>query len=151
MPLTLRHELFAPTPAAHTLLVAFYSRILRFAIREQKPDYTYMARDGVYIGILTSPLSPPIANLGATAVNALRRPPCGVEFVLETDDVDGEWAFVAARRAEWAQQFPGAAGWGDEWEAVVERPWGLRDFRVLDPEGYYVRITGRAREGAGVV
>jgi len=25
-----------------------------------------------------------------------------------------------------------------------DRPWGLRDFRLLDPSGYYWRITGRA-------
>ena len=23
-------------------------------------------------------------------------------------------------------------------------PWGLKDFRILDPAGYYLRITGRA-------
>jgi uncharacterized protein (DUF2252 family) len=28
---------------------------------------------------------------------------------------------------------------------IQDRPWGLRDFRVLDPAGYYLRITGRGR------
>jgi lactoylglutathione lyase len=27
---------------------------------------------------------------------------------------------------------------------AAARPWGLRDFRLLDPSGYYWRITGRA-------
>ena len=25
--------------------------------------------------------------------------------------------------------------------AMQDRPWGLRDFRVADPDGYYLRIT----------
>jgi hypothetical protein len=29
-------------------------------------------------------------------------------------------------------------------EDLQERPWGLTDFRILDPAGYYLRITGRA-------
>ena len=30
-------------------------------------------------------------------------------------------------------------------EDIVRRPWGLQDFRVIDPDGYYLRITHRAR------
>jgi lactoylglutathione lyase len=26
-------------------------------------------------------------------------------------------------------------------EPLSDRPWGLRDFRVTDPDGYYLRIT----------
>lgn len=26
-------------------------------------------------------------------------------------------------------------------EALSDRPWGLLDFRVADPDGYYVRVT----------
>jgi catechol 2,3-dioxygenase-like lactoylglutathione lyase family enzyme len=29
-------------------------------------------------------------------------------------------------------------------EDLAGRPWGLRDFRLLDPSGYYWRVTGRA-------
>jgi hypothetical protein len=29
-------------------------------------------------------------------------------------------------------------------EVLADRPWGLRDFRLLDPSGYYWRITSRA-------
>ena len=28
---------------------------------------------------------------------------------------------------------------------LQDRPWGLKDFRILDPAGYYLRITDRAR------
>ncbi len=26
-------------------------------------------------------------------------------------------------------------------EDLVERPWGIRDFRIIDPFGYYIRIS----------
>jgi lactoylglutathione lyase len=26
---------------------------------------------------------------------------------------------------------------------IADRPWGVRDFRLLDPDGYYLRITER--------
>ena len=60
-----------------------------------------------------------------------RRPVVGVELVLEVDDLEADRARVAA------------AGRPIE-EDVSDRPWGLRDFRVLDPSGYYWRITNRA-------
>jgi uncharacterized glyoxalase superfamily protein PhnB len=59
-----------------------------------------------------------------------RRPPAGVELVLEVDDLQAERRRVAA------------AGWPVT-EDVTLRPWGLRDFRLLDPDGYYWRLTTR--------
>ena len=52
----------------------------------------------------------------------------GVEIVLEIPDVDA--AAEAAVEAGYRLAEP-----------VRERPWGLRDFRVVDPDGYYLRIT----------
>ena len=60
-----------------------------------------------------------------------RRPPVGVEVVLEVDDVEDELERVRA------------GGW-DIAEGLGKRPWGLLDFRILDPSGYYLRITNRA-------
>ncbi len=50
--------------------------------------------------------------------------------MLEVDDLDEEHARVTA------------AGWPLA-EDLTGRPWGLRDFRLLDPSGYYWRITTR--------
>jgi catechol 2,3-dioxygenase-like lactoylglutathione lyase family enzyme len=60
-----------------------------------------------------------------------RRPPAGVELVLEVDDVAAERDRVVA------------AGWPLD-DDLRDQSWGLRDFRVLDPDGYYLRITNRA-------
>ena len=63
---------------------------------------------------------------------AQRRPPTGVEIVLEVDYLHAERDRIRH------------AGWPIE-EDIVRRPWGLQDFRVIDPDGYYLRITHRAR------
>ena len=48
--------------------------------------------------------------------------------MLEVDDLETERARILS------------AGWTPE-EGIIERPWGLRDFRLLDPDDYYWRIT----------
>jgi len=60
-----------------------------------------------------------------------RRPPVGVDLVREVDDVDDELERVRMSRWPIAEQ-------------LRERPWGLRDFRLIDPSGYYLRFTNRA-------
>jgi uncharacterized glyoxalase superfamily protein PhnB len=54
----------------------------------------------------------------------------GIEMVLEVDDVE-----AAYRRAQNA---------GVEIERPLgRRAWGLVDFRLLDPDGRYIRVTAR--------
>ena len=55
----------------------------------------------------------------------------GVEIVVEVDDVDA--AFARAREA--------AVIHGGQIEPLAARPWGLTDFRLIDPDGYYIRVT----------
>lgn len=55
----------------------------------------------------------------------------GLEIVIEVDDVDLAHAHAAPR----------AARCGGRAEPVADQPWGLRDFRLVDPDGYYLRIT----------
>lgn len=53
--------------------------------------------------------------------------PCGVglEIVIEVDDVDLAHATAA----------PHAERCGGGVEPLAQRPWGLRDFRLIDPDG----------------
>ncbi|MBB2823379.1 UNVERIFIED_ORG: putative glyoxalase superfamily protein PhnB [Rhizobium esperanzae] len=53
----------------------------------------------------------------------------GIEIVLSVADVDG-----AYRRAK-------ESGW--PLSALAQQPWGLRDFRLSDPDAYYIRVSGR--------
>ena len=55
----------------------------------------------------------------------------GVEIVIEVDDVDRYYALATS----WAARH------GGDVEPVADQPWGLRDFRIIDPDGYYVRVT----------
>ena len=58
-------------------------------------------------------------------------------LVLRVDDVEDERDRVVA------------AGWPLH-EELQDRPWRLKDFRILDPAGYYLRITTTAGHGRRV-
>ncbi len=122
MPVQLRFEVF---PADLEATRDFYTRVLGFVVmryqHEPPGPYLAMQRDEVRVGA---------APRDELANRAERRPPTGAELVLEVDDVHAEHDRVCA------------AGWPVE-EALQTRPWGLVDFRLLDPSGYYLRITGR--------
>jgi lactoylglutathione lyase len=120
VPASLRVEIF---PADLDRAVDFYVRVLRFTLeRDERPDgYVALRRGDVRLGAARRP--------GPKEPGA-RRPPVGAELVLEVDDVEAEVARVIS------------AGWPLE-EPLTRRPWGLLDARLLDPEGYYWRLTSR--------
>lgn len=118
MPITARFEIFTDDLDA---TAAFYPAVLKFSMvgDDREDGYLAMRRGEVQIGAAYRP---------GPHERSSRRPPTGVEIVIEVDDLDDEYARVTA------------AGWPIE-EGLVLRPWGLRDFRLLDPSGYYLRIT----------
>lgn len=126
---SLRFEVFVADLEA---TVDCYVRVLGFAVakddRGGTPPYVALRRDAVHVGAVESE-----AQVSAER----RRPPTGVELVLEVDDLAGEAARIAA------------AGWPLE-EGLTRRPWGLVDLRLLDPDGHYLRITGRAGDDGGL-
>ena len=121
--MTARFEVFSADLAASA---DFYVRVLGCALvrdeRASATPYLSLVRDDVRIGVAARP-----EPLDRSA----RRPPVGLEVVLEADDLAAERARVAS------------AGW-PVLEEITRRPWGLRDFRLLDPDGYLLRITERA-------
>ena len=125
MDMTLRFEIF---PQDLDTVVDFYVRVLGFRVTKDERDdpeaYVAMQRGSVQVGALQRELS-------GSPVD--RCPPTGVELVLEVDEVAAERNRVVA------------AGWPLEQDLQL-RPWGLTDFRILDPAGYYLRITDRARQ-----
>ncbi|WP_245632877.1 VOC family protein [Alicyclobacillus kakegawensis] len=124
--MTSRIELFVQNVAASA---DFYVRVLGFSSSEkQTAEYTVVRSGGVQIGLGA------LANLPQDHPLQLRHPNerkgIGVEIVIEVDDVD---AFYEKVRS---------SGYPIQ-EALTVRPWGLKDFRLQDPDGYYLRITSR--------
>jgi lactoylglutathione lyase len=128
VPTGLRVEVFV---ADLDRAVDFYARVLGFALARRDPGgadgtrpYASLARGAVAVGALE------VGDRAAGVAPALRRPWTGVELVLEVDDVGA------------ARDHAVGSGWPLE-EDLVARPWGLTDFRLLDPDGYYWRVTHR--------
>ncbi|WP_435200866.1 VOC family protein [Janibacter sp. GS2] len=116
---TLRIEIF---PCDIDRAVAFYAA-LGFELvgrKEGPPRYASVRRDEVRIGMVQSPRHP----------SEQRAVPIGTEIVIAVDDVRAERDRVVAAGVELA-------------EDLRDREWGLTDFRVHDPDGYYLRVTDR--------
>jgi uncharacterized glyoxalase superfamily protein PhnB len=54
----------------------------------------------------------------------------GVEIVLEVDDIQLIYNKVKKANVEIESE-------------LKKRPWGLKDFRLVDPNGYYIRVTSK--------
>ena len=123
--MSLRLELFARD---HKALAEFYCRILNFKRSSEERDYIAVQNGGVTLGL------GPQQKLSSThyfSPDALQGPKgAGVEIVLEVDDIDAAYHRVVDQ--SYPIQTP-----------LKERPWGTRDFRIVDPEGYFLRITSR--------
>lgn len=104
-------------------LLDFYVRVLGFEVDDHDPgaDYVAARRGALQVGCCRRADAPRRVED--------RRPPLGPEIVLRVRDVEAELARVVA------------AGWplADE---LQERPWGMTDFRLFDPTGLYIRVTG---------
>ncbi|MGH3293879.1 MAG: hypothetical protein ACRDP7_18935, partial [Trebonia sp.] len=94
--------------------------------RHEDPPYAAVRRDMVRVGAVCS-WEPVDRNARAL--------PAGVELVLDCEDVAGERDRVIS------------AGWPLDAD-LTERPWGLLDFRLCDPDGYYPRVTNRRASAA---
>jgi catechol 2,3-dioxygenase-like lactoylglutathione lyase family enzyme len=121
---SLRLEIFVRDIEQST---TFYERVLGFTRRHSSPGYAGVARGSATIGIgrlADLPSDHPLRSGDSERLGL------GVEMVLEVDDVEG--AFAAAKAVGHPIASP-----------LQDRPWGLRDFRLIDPDGYYIRITDR--------
>lgn len=123
----LRLELFALDMEAS---IAFYTRVLAFELVRHEPgDYANLRLGGVVSGIGPVAKLPEEGGYFSRDIATLRRG-LGVEIVLEVGDVEG----CHERVADSGHPIL---------EPLRERPWGLRDFRISDPDGYYLRVTSR--------
>lgn len=104
----------------------FYTRILGFEEVSYRPDgYSVYRLGTIQIALQAQSQLPddhPLKPQGQ------ERPGLGIEIVLEVDDLDAAYAQVL--RGNWPIAAP-----------LAQRPWGSRDFRLVDPDGYYLRIN----------
>lgn len=115
---TLRIEVF---PADVDTSVAFYEGLgFELVGRKVDPAYASIRRDEVRIGMLQAQPHPP----------EQRAVPIGTEIVIAVDNIRAERDRAVAAGVDLA-------------EDLQDRPWGLTDFRVSDPDGYYLRFTDR--------
>jgi lactoylglutathione lyase len=124
----LRMELFVDDMDAS---VAFYTQLLGFEVTRRAEEYASLRRGLVVLGL------GPVAKLpdhgdgpGFTRQRLRGGKGAGVEIVLELDDADQVSALYERCRSHGALVEP-----------LQLRPWGLRDFRLSDPDGYYLRVT----------
>ncbi|RWX19116.1 glyoxalase [Rhizobium hidalgonense] len=120
----LRLEPFVETPERS---LDFYRRVLGFEIQgPANADYTLLTNDDAVIAINR--------RIALSSDHPLRietgeKVGLGVEIVLSVTDIEG--AYRTAKESGWPLT------------DLALQPWGLRDFRLIDPGGYYVRVTSR--------
>lgn len=107
----------------------FYTQVLGFERLKAEAEYVPVRSGSVLIGLSQA------AALGRKhyfnpEIQTSRRG-LGTEIVLEVDDVQALFAKVNAADRQRILS------------PVRKQPWGLSDFRVADPDGYYLRITSR--------
>ena len=108
--------------------IAFYAGI-GFAVERREHDYASLRWGDVVLGLGPIAKLPPSGpGPGFTQERLANDRGAGVEIVLEVPDLDVAHAAVRAAGHELAEE-------------PADQPWGLRDFRLTDPDGYYLRIT----------
>lgn len=119
MTATLRIELF---PGDIECSLAFYERMgfTTSGPDQASPRYGTARLGDVRIGLAeATPIDP-----------AMRAYPMMTEIVIEVDDIHGFHKALVEAGIELREE-------------LRERPWGLIDVRVVDPDGYYLRFTDR--------
>ena len=119
----LRVELFV---ADLELSTRFYRDVLGFTVVRSDAGYRSLVRGTMVLG------------LGPKTDDPRRDPSArgaGVELVLE---LDGGPASGDALHRDVVEAGASVAA------APADQPWGLRDFRLEDPDGYYLRVTHAA-------
>ena len=110
--------------------IAFYTSVLRFAVQRREDHYASLLSGSFYLGLgLLDDLAANNRHY-FTGAKLSRDRGVGVEIVLEVDDVQAAFKHVQAS--------------GHPIESLLQvQNWGLTDFRIADPDGYYLRITSR--------
>lgn len=124
--MSLRIELFVTDMPKS---IDFYTNVLGFERMEGEPDYVPVRSGSVLVALGPAAGLPKKHHFNPEVQNSRRG--LGVEIVLEVDDVKTFFEKVKA------------SGYKGIVSPLQKRSWGATDFRVTDPDGYYLRITSR--------
>ncbi len=124
--MTLRLELFV-TDMENS--IDFYTNVLGFERLNGQPNYVPVRSGSVEIGLGPAAALPEMHHFNPDVKTSRRG--LGTEIVLEVDDVESFFKKVKAK------------GYQGILSPLRKRSWGLSDFRIADPDGYYLRITSR--------
>ena len=105
---------------------AFYTETFEFKELANNPGYILLKRNDLVLGLKTDELlwhPDPREHPDAALVRGV-----GIELVLEISDI-GQFHARMQKAGVTIH------------EPLKEQPWGASDFRMLDPDGYYWRIT----------
>lgn len=106
--------------------IAFYEG-LGFRVAKRWRDWLILERDGVKLTLQGD--SHAVAGPHYFTPHIGRRPRgTGVEIVVQVDDVDALYETAQAQGLEVVKP-------------IEDREWGARDFRLADPDGYFIRLT----------
>ncbi|MGO7802968.1 VOC family protein [Rhizobium ruizarguesonis] len=117
-------ELFVESPEKS---IDFYRRVLGFEVQgSASTEYTMLKNGDAVVAINSRSV---LSTDHPLRIASGQRVGLGVEIVLKAGDVED--AYRAAKESGWPVS------------DLALQPWGLRDFRLVDPDGYYVRVTSR--------
>jgi catechol 2,3-dioxygenase-like lactoylglutathione lyase family enzyme len=123
--MTLRLELFVEHLEES---IEFYHRALGFEpVAQREGGYTVLRRDAVQLDLQPQDH---LSDGHPAKPGPRERVGLGIEIVLEVDDVEAAYRQVQTMDVELERP-------------LGQRAWGLVDFRLLDPDGRYVRVTAR--------
>ncbi|MEU4623590.1 VOC family protein [Actinoplanes sp. NPDC023801] len=124
----LRIELFVDDLDA---TIGFYTEMLGFQVERRTDGYAALRHGRVVLGFgAASDLTARDESGPGPAWQGARVNGAGVEIVLELDDLDD----VTTLYEHCRPRMPAI-------ERLRLQPWGLHDFRLRDPDGYYLRVT----------
>ena len=104
----------------------FYTRVLGFTITRQKDDgFTELNRGAATLALNSRTILTPDHPARPGPNERIGK---GVEIVLFVADLDEVYDHVLA--SGWPLSTP-----------MTDQPWGMTDFRLIDPDGCYIRVT----------
>ncbi|WP_308639547.1 VOC family protein [Paenibacillus silvisoli] len=107
----------------------FYTEVLGFAVEKESEKYTSVRNGHAIIGL--GAMTQLVDNHYLKPKTEMERKGACVEIVLEVDEIEEYYNKIVKSNYPIHSE-------------LTNRPWGATDFRIVDPDGYYIRITSKS-------